>query len=143
MVWDVVPDPKGTDHYAETTWMLRAAQVALQGEAAPGRAAGAARIIMPPSDSPRDTRDRALPDRRGPRGRGGKARHRSAGTCEVPYYFGVRAQGEKRFGDAADWYRVAVECGMRQEAEYLFAWNELYRLRGRKDVFARLRSTIR
>ena len=27
--------------------------------------------------------------------------------CEVPYYFGVRAQGERRFGDAADWYRVA------------------------------------
>jgi len=28
-------DPKGTDDYAETTWMLRAAQAALQGETAP------------------------------------------------------------------------------------------------------------
>ena len=54
----------------------------------------------------------------------------------------ARHQGEKRFGDAADWYRVAIECGMRQEAEYLFAWNELYRFRGQKDVFARLRSTV-
>jgi hypothetical protein len=59
-------------------------------------------------------------------------------SCEVPYYFGVRAQGEKRLGDAADWYRVAVECGQRGQAEYPFANGELYRLRGVKGVFSKL-----
>jgi len=144
MVWDVVPDPKGTDHYAETTWMLRAAQVALQGEAAPRARRQALHDYYATVRQPtRHTQIGRYLIGEVPEAEVAKLVTDLPGTCEVPYYFGVRAQGEKRFGDAADWYRVAVECGMRQEAEYLFAWNELYRLRGRKDVFARLRSTIR
>jgi len=60
-------------------------------------------------------------------------------SCEVPYYFGVRAQGEKRTRDALDWYRVAIECGDRSEAEYTFAQNELYLFRGGDTPFAFLR----
>ena len=144
MVWEVVPDPKGTDDYAETTWMLRAAQAALQGETAPRARKQALHdhyaTVRQPS---RHTQIGRYLIGEVPEAEVSKLVTDLPGTCEVPYYFGVRAQGEKRFGDAADWYRVAVECGMRQEAEYLFAWNELYRFRGKKDVFARLRSTTR
>ena len=62
-----------------------------------------------------------------------------AAACEVPYYFGVRAQSERRFADAADWYRVAVECGMHNEGEYVFANAELYRFRAEKNALGRLR----
>jgi len=144
MVWDVIPDPKGTDDYAETTWMLRAAQAALQGEAAPRARRQALHDHYASVRQPtRHTQIGRYLIGEVPEAEVAKLVTDLPGTCEVPYYFGVRAQGEKRFGDAADWYRVAIECGMRQEAEYLFAWNELYRFRGQKDVFARLRSTVR
>src|SRR5712664_73803 len=144
MVWEVVPDPKGTDDYAETTWMLRAAQSALQGETAPRERKQALHDHYASVRQPtRHTQIGRYLIGEVPEAEVAKLVTDLPGTCEVPYYFGVRAQGEKRFGDAADWYRVAVECGMRQEAEYLFAWNELYRFRGKKDVFARLRSTTR
>jgi hypothetical protein len=124
--------------------MLRAAQAALQGETAPRARKQALHdhyaTVRQPS---RHTQIGRYLIGEVPEAEVAKLVTDLPGTCEVPYYFGVRAQGEKRFGDAADWYRVAVECGMRQEAEYLFAWNELYRFRGKKDVFARLRSTTR
>ena len=40
--------------------------------------------------------------------------------CEAPYYFGVRAAAESRWGDAAAWYRVALECRNPEQPE--FAW---------------------
>lgn len=140
LMWDVVPDPKGADEYAEGTWMLRAAQVALQGSAAPParKQALRAHYAAVQKPSPHTQIGRYLIGEI-PEAELAKQVKNLSAACEVPYYFGVRAQGEKRFGDAADWYRVAVECGMHQEAEYIFANNELYRWRSERGAFSRLR----
>ncbi len=142
LVWDAVPDPKGTDDYAQTTWMLRAAQVARQGDSAPASRKQALREhYAAERQLSRHTQIGRYLIGELPEAELAKLVTDLPGTCEVPYYFGVRALGEKRLRDAADWYRVAVECGLRHEAEYLFAWNELYRLRGEKNIFALLRSS--
>jgi hypothetical protein len=140
MVWDLVPDPKGVDDSAETTWMLRAAQVALQGQAAPPARKQALRKHYAAVHQPtRHTQIGRYLIGEVPEADVAKLVTDLPGACEVPYYFGARAQGEKRFGDAADWYRVAVECGLLNEAEYGFAYYELSRWRSRKDAFSRLR----
>lgn len=140
LVWDLVPDPKGEGEIAETTWMLRAAQLAMQGEAAPQERKKALRdhyaAVVRPT---RQTQIGRYLIGEVPEAEVAKLVTNLPASCEVPYYFGVRAQGEKRLGDAADWYRVAVECGQREQAEYLFANGELYRLRGQKGVFSKLR----
>lgn len=137
-VWDLVPDPPGTDDAAETVWMLRAAEVALRGPRAPGErvkalrahyaAVGAAaparhvqigRFLL--GDLPEAEVARLVTD--------------EEGTCEVPYYLGVRAEGEKRAREAWEWYEVAVECGRRSEAEYLFAFGELTHWRKHAALF--------
>jgi hypothetical protein len=140
LMWDAVPDPKGADEYAEGTWMLRAAQVALQGGAAPPARKQALREHYAAIQKPtRHTQIGRYLIGEVPEAELAKLVTDLPSTCEVPYYFGVRAQGEKRFADAADWYRVAVECGLHSEAEYIFANNELYRWRSHKNVFSRLR----
>ena len=54
----------------------------------------------------------------------------SRSRSEVAYYLGARAQHEKRFGDASEWYRVAAESGegtsQRSLAMYMLGeWAEL------------------
>jgi hypothetical protein len=138
-VWELVPDPKAASGWGDTIWMLRAADVALKGESAPPAQREALRQHYAAAlDSPHTRIGRYLV---------GLASDADAATivknlpasCEVPYYFGVRAQGEKRVRDALDWYRVALECGDRSEAEYVFAQNELYVFRGGKTPYAFLR----
>jgi hypothetical protein len=138
-VWELVPDPKGTGDQAETTWMLRAAAVALQGDSAPAERRDALkRHYAAVSDSPHARIGRYLVGLESDAETAGVVKNLPA-ACEVPYYFGVRAQGEKRTRDALDWYRVALECGDRSEAEYVFAQNELYVFRGGETPFAFLR----
>ena len=46
----------------------------------------------------------------------------SRSRSEVAYYLGVRAQHEKRFGDACEWYRVAAESGESTTPRSLAMW---------------------
>jgi lipoprotein NlpI len=120
--------------------MLRAAQVALQGQAAPpARKQALRKHYAAVHQSTRHTQIGRYLIGEVPEADVAKLVTDLPAACEVPYYFGARAQGEKRFGDAADWYRVAVECGLLNEAEYGFAYYELSRWRSRKDAFSRLR----
>lgn len=34
--------------------------------------------------------------------------------CEIAYYVGLRAQAERRYADASDWYRVTLETGQER-----------------------------
>jgi len=138
-VWELVPDPKQAGGQGETTWMLRAAALALRGDAqsAEWRQALKRHYATAP-DSPHVRIGRYLAGLATDTETAGIVNNLPA-SCEVPYYFGVRAQGEKRTRDALDWYRVALECGDRSEAEYVFAQNELYLFRGGDTPFAFLR----
>jgi len=53
----------------------------------------------------------------------------SSSACEVPYYAGAKAEAEGRIDDAATWYLTAVSCLRMHEAEYLWAFDGLRRLR--------------
>jgi len=46
--------------------------------------------------------------------------------CEIAYYIAVRAQGEGRYSDASDWYRVALETGLTKMGEHRWANETLY-----------------
>ena len=46
----------------------------------------------------------------------------SRSRSEIAYYLGVRAQHEKRFGDACEWYRVAAESGESTTPRSLAMW---------------------
>jgi len=46
--------------------------------------------------------------------------------CEVAYYIGLREQLAGRYGDASDWYRIAVKTGQRECGEYRWAYDTLY-----------------
>jgi hypothetical protein len=140
VVWDAVPTPKGSDDYAEVTWMLRAAQVALAGTEAPASHRAALRDHYAAVQKPTThTQIGRYLIGEIPEAEAAKLVTNLPASCEVPYYFGVRAQGEKRFGDAADWYRVAVECGIHSQAEFVLATGELNRFSGAKDALGRLR----
>ncbi|MGZ6124390.1 MAG: hypothetical protein ACXWLR_05495 [Myxococcales bacterium] len=53
----------------------------------------------------------------------------AASACEVPYYAGTKAEAEGRTDDASGWYMTAVSCLRVHEAEYVWAYDALNRLR--------------
>jgi hypothetical protein len=63
--------------------------------------------------------------------------------CEAPYYFGVRAAAESRLGDAAAWYRVALECRNPAQPELLWADREASRLEQQRPAPAKLPQAAR
>jgi len=58
--------------------------------------------------------------------------------CEIAYYIGLRAQGEGRYADASDWYRVSIETGLIQNGEYRWAHNTLSKWQSAGKSLARL-----
>lgn len=58
--------------------------------------------------------------------------------CELAYYVGLRAQGEGRYAEASDWYRVSVETGLANNGEYRWAHATLARWQSEGKSLARL-----
>jgi hypothetical protein len=58
--------------------------------------------------------------------------------CEIAYYIGLKAQGEYRYADACDWYRVCVETGLVNNGEYRWAFNTLAAWHAQGKSLARL-----
>ncbi len=54
-----------------------------------------------------------------------KAATDDARHCETSYYFGLKAQAEGRFTDAAYWYHLAVAIGSENQREYHWAHDSL------------------
>ncbi|MFH1437211.1 MAG: hypothetical protein ABIJ56_16000 [Pseudomonadota bacterium] len=54
-----------------------------------------------------------------------KAATDDAGHCETSYYFGLKAQAEGRYTDAAYWYHLAVAIGSEKQREYHWAHDRL------------------
>ncbi len=61
--------------------------------------------------------------------------------CEIAYYVGLKAQGEKRFSDASDWYRVVIETGLDKNGEYRWAYDTLYKWSESGKCLSRLAET--
>jgi hypothetical protein len=105
LLWDVIGTPNPNDH-PEWVWLFRAVAFALRGsDTDPHRAELLAYYG-------RDDRDSYHVMGRYLVGLGSEADMfalAASSRSEVAYYFGVRAQSEKRFRDACEWYRVAAE----------------------------------
>jgi hypothetical protein len=114
---------------AETVWLLRAAALVRLGKhvaestrspvlehykgSTPGRAFQLGRYLL--GDLPEAELPALVTD--------------DSAACEVPFYAGLKARAEGRLDDAAGWLGAAVFCLRPAEAEYLYAWDELRRLR--------------
>jgi tetratricopeptide (TPR) repeat protein len=108
LLWDVIGTPSPEDH-PEWVWLFRALAFALrEPDDGPHRAPLVAHYGKA-ADDPYDVMGRYLV---------GLATEadmfavvaRHPGRSEVAYYLGARAQRERRFRDACEWYRVASEA---------------------------------
>jgi tetratricopeptide (TPR) repeat protein len=124
LVWDVVPDPKTQNEDADTVWLCRAASTLLDGgkrhdkwpllvkhyqEASNRHYYALGRFLVGLEDDASVLR-RATGQRK---------------ACEVACFVGLKAQAERRYVEAATWYRLALEIGTEPMAEYRWAFSEL------------------
>ena len=58
--------------------------------------------------------------------------------CEEAYYLGLKAWKEGHYGDASDWFRVSLEIGRWQTAEYRWAYDALSNWYGKGETLERL-----
>jgi hypothetical protein len=108
LLWDVIVVPEQGDH-PEWVWLFRACASALRGTDADPHRAELLAYYSKGNPDPYHVMGRYLvglaseadmfallanPER----------------ISEVAYYLGARAQGERRFRDACNWYRVAAEA---------------------------------
>lgn len=123
LLWTITtrPDQGSEGSYL---WILRAL-AARRSPLPPDRAAALMAHFRPPSTLFYDLAGRyvlGLEPEATLLARGTDAHRR----CEVSYYAGVRALAERRFEDASDWFRVAVETHSTRDWELLWAKDLLY-----------------
>ena len=124
LVWDVVPDPKVQSEDADAVWLCRAAATLLDGgethkqwprliehykEGAKRHYHGLGRYLVGLADEATVLKLAT-----------GKRQ-----ACEVACFIGLKAQAEGRYVDAATWYRLALEIGADNMAEYRWAFSQL------------------
>ncbi|MFO0610740.1 MAG: hypothetical protein U0324_46690 [Polyangiales bacterium] len=135
LLWSVA-EPGRDPARAAKVWLLRAAAVLRAGE----RAARRDEVLRalraaPPSDEVTLGRyllgagdlASAVSVARAPRRR-----------AEVAYYLGLRAQSERRIGEASDWYQLAAMAGVAAEPEAAWAARSLDAWYGRREPLAAL-----
>lgn len=136
LLWHFISEPRG--RHADFDWLLRAAATLRLGgpneppqreallrhyrDRAPGHYHALGRFLL--RLEPEDAVLALATD--------GKKR------CEIAYYLGIRAEADRRYPDASDWYRVAVETGLVNNGEYRWAFNALYRWQSSGKSLARL-----
>jgi hypothetical protein len=126
LLWSFIEDPS-VSQYPEAVWMMRAAAVALD----PGSRAKHGEDV-------RRHFDHADPDPDFEIARFAvglsseaealkRASENAALRCHFAYYAGAKAEGEGRFGDAAEWYRVALDTNQPHEMAYRLSFVTLRR----------------
>ncbi len=109
LLWDVIATPIPSDH-PEWVWLFRAVAFALRGSDADPHRSALLGYYEKSDPDPYHVMGRylvglATEEDMFALARSGRPR------SEIAYYLGVRAQGEKRFRDACEWYRVSAESG--------------------------------
>jgi hypothetical protein len=130
LLWTTV-DPGRDPARAAKVWLLRSAAVVRAGERSPRREEVLRYLrTAPPSDELTLSRyllgagdlASALAVARTPRRR-----------AEVAWYLGLRAQAERRIGEASDWYQLATIVGANGEPEATWAGRALGAWYGRRE----------
>lgn len=151
LLWDLIGDP-GKDEGGDFVWLLRAAasvklgagkdphRAELLNHYDPGRRGWLQRIwysVYSPPHSYYHTIGRYL------LGLTTERKTLALATdpkkrCEIAYYIGLRAEGEGRYAEASDWFRVSSETGLANNGEYRWSYNTLYLWQKEGESLARL-----
>ncbi|HYY52716.1 MAG TPA: hypothetical protein VE755_07580, partial [Myxococcales bacterium] len=129
-----LPEPQGDPGTVESVWLFRAAALKRLGNKADAKARAAVNAHYAGSGEGRPFElGRYLLGRVPEAELTRIAGDTPAASCEVPYYAGAKAEAEKRMDDASSWYLTAISCLRWREAEYLWAYDSLRRLRDRRQ----------
>jgi hypothetical protein len=109
LLWDVIGTPNPNDH-PEWVWLFRAVAFALRGSDADPHRAELLDYYGKDKRDPYHVMGRYLVGL-APETDMIALAATSRSRSEIAYYLGARAQREKRFRDACEWYRVAAESG--------------------------------
>jgi hypothetical protein len=107
LLWDVIVTPDEKNH-PEWVWLFRACAFALRGKDAEAHRPALLAYYEKPNPDPYHVMGRylvGLATEADMFALAADPRRRS----EIAYYLGARAEGEKRFREACEWYRVAAE----------------------------------
>ena len=125
LLWELVgatPSGQGADF----VWLMRAALATRQGLANDPNRAALERYYKNAQSSQYDRIGRYLLGM-SPEGELLALATTPKLKCEIAFYAGLRAESERRFRDASDWYRVALETGQSNNGEWRWAYDQLYR----------------
>jgi hypothetical protein len=124
LLWEFIGNPTAGSH-GEFVWLMRAAVYLRKPTQNPGHYRQLYRYYKQSPDSHYNIIGRYL------LGIASQAEvlalmtHNKA-KCEVAYYIGFKAQTERRFIEASNWYRIAIETGLIKNGEYRWAYDQLY-----------------
>lgn len=133
VLWKLVPEKPGHSRDNEFTWLMRAAAVVAHGreqnphyaaivayfkDAVPTHYAQLGKYLLGLADEASD--EPFIKD--------------ASDACEGAFYIAHKANAEKRFDEAAAFYRVTIEAGTIQEGEYRWAYDRLYAMREGGDA---------
>jgi hypothetical protein len=127
LLWSFIEEPAPNDH-PDTVWLVRAAAAAVNADARAKHGEALRRHYEAQSADPYFRIARYLV------GLAGEPEVLPLATtnelrCAVAFYAGVKAEGEGRYSDASDWYRVAVETEAGHEIGQHLALRTLLRWR--------------
>ncbi len=124
LLWDLIPRPEDGE-CGECVWMLRAAAVLVDEQAAARRPEVEARLQAGGQGIYWDIGRYLL----GMLDEQALLAHSegSREECEIAYFIGFKAMAEGRLRDASDWFHVAELTGQQQTLEYRLALDQLYR----------------
>jgi hypothetical protein len=125
LLWEIVPTPAAerTDDASDDVWQFRAA--ALARGSSQSRRSEVTDHYRRPVGGRYDVLARYLLGMVDER-RVLAVANQPHDACEVAYWLGFRAQLDGRYGDASQWYRMAVESGLDRVWEYRQSYDQLY-----------------
>jgi lipoprotein NlpI len=55
--------------------------------------------------------------------------------CEVSYYLGLKAESNKKYQEASKWYHISILTGLKNNGEYRWAYDYLFKLNNTQKTF--------
>lgn len=123
LMWELVPNPE-TTRYPPGLWLMRAAAFVHAQDTDPARQTALMDYYGTPSGDDYVAMGRYLMGLESQDSLLALALTAER-RCEIAYYIGLKAEGERRYRDAAAWYRLVLETGQTREYEYGLALDAL------------------
>ena len=123
LMWELIPEPERT-RYPPGLWLMRAAAFVRERDTDPARQKALVDHYRAPSADDYVAMGRYLMGLESQDSLLARARTADR-RCEIAFYIGLKAEGERRYHDAAAWYRLVLATGQTKEYEYGYALDAL------------------